>query len=105
MKAAFQLVGAGPAASAFLLVRRDRPRAGDAADRAIAAVVERVVRNLVDRDVRPDPLLVPAGERVDLPDAVALRPDHRRSVRAARGLITADAAEPGGGGVRGLVGR
>src|SRR2546421_11232927 len=35
VNAAFELVGAGPAACALLLVRRRRPGAGDASDRAI----------------------------------------------------------------------
>ena len=71
---ALELVGAGPAAGALLLVGRRRPRAGDAADRTVPGVVQRVVRDLVDGDVGPDALLVPVGERVDLPDAVALGP-------------------------------
>ena len=52
----------------------------------IARVVQRVVGNLVDVDVGPDALLVPVGERVDLPDAVALRPLDR--LASARGSAT-----------------
>ena len=63
-----------------------RPRAGDAADRAVARLVQRVVGNLVDVDVGPDALLVPVGERVDLPDAVALGP--LRPSASARGSAT-----------------
>src|SRR5581483_12295549 len=70
--AAFQLVGIGPAAGPLLLVGRRRPCARDAADRTVAAVVQGVVRDLVDDDVCPDALLVPVGERVDLEDAVAV---------------------------------
>src|SRR6266567_135442 len=54
VNATFELVRAGPAASALLLVGRGRPGAGNAADRAIARLVQRVVRNLVDLDVGPD---------------------------------------------------
>src|SRR5579885_3162091 len=93
--AALELVRVGPAACALLLVRRRRPRAGDAADRAVAGVVERVVRDLVDDDVRPDALLVPVGDRVELPDAVALRPLQLRRPGAARRLVAADAGDPG----------
>src|SRR5262245_34427333 len=78
MDPALQLVRPGPAACPLLLVGGDRPRAGNAADRAVARLVERVVGNLVDGDVRPYPLLVPVRERVHLPDAVALRPLHLR---------------------------
>src|SRR2546429_8050408 len=95
VNATFELVRAGPAAGALLLVGRGRPGAGNAADRAIARLVQRVVRNLVDLDVGPDALLVPVGERVELPDAVAIRPLQLRRRRAARGLVAADARDPG----------
>src|SRR5437588_6212481 len=85
--AAFELVGAGPAAGALLLVRGGRPGAGDAPDRAVAGLVQRVEGNLVDPDVGPDSLLVPVGERVQLPDAVPLRPLHLRRQRPAWGLV------------------
>src|SRR6266536_3009823 len=95
MDPALELVRARPAAGAFFLVRRDRPRAGDAADRAVAGLVQRVVGNLVDLDVGPDALLVPVGERVELPDAVALRPLQLRRRHPARGLVAADPRDPG----------
>src|SRR3954452_5487541 len=95
MDATFELVGARPAAGALLFLRGRRPRARDAPDRAEADVVERVVGNLVDLDVGPDPLLVPVGERVQLPGLVALRPLHLRRGRAAGRLVAADAGDPG----------
>src|SRR6266540_6228361 len=55
--AALELVGVGPATGALFLARRRRTRAGDAPDRPVARLVQRVVRNLVDRDVGPDALL------------------------------------------------
>src|SRR5438094_9346273 len=94
VNATFELVRAGPAAGALLLVGRGRSGAGNAADRAIARLVQRVVRNLVDLDVGPDALLVPVRERVKLPDAVAVRPLRLRSRRAARRLVAADAGDP-----------
>src|SRR3954469_21722733 len=95
MDAALELVGSGPAAGAFLLLGRNRAGARNAADRPEADVVQRVVGNLVDRDVGPDALLVPVGERVQLPDLEAVRPLHLRRVGAARGLVAADAGDPG----------
>src|SRR5215510_5085010 len=92
---ALELVRPGPAARPLLLVGCDRPGAGDAADRAVARLVERVVGNLVHLDVRPDALLVPVRERVHLPDAVALRPLELRRLGAARRLVAADAGDPG----------
>src|SRR3989442_6248177 len=91
---ALELVGAGPAAGALLLVRADRARARYAADRAEADVVERVVRDLVDGDVGPDALLVPVREWVQLPDVVALRPLHLRGGRPARRLVAPDSRDP-----------
>src|SRR6476469_221161 len=92
---AFELVGAGPAARALLLVRSRRPGAGNAADRAVAGLVQRVIGNLVDLDVGPDALLVPIRERVELQDAVAVRPLQRGGRGAAWRLVAADAGDPG----------
>src|SRR5262245_49249580 len=92
---ALELVGAGPPARALLFVLGDRPGAGDAADRAVARLVERVVGNLVDLDVRPHALLVPVREGVHLPNVVTLRPLELRRFGAARGLVAADAGDPG----------
>src|ERR1700736_2455721 len=102
MDPALELVRAGPAAGPLLLAQRGRARAGNAADRAIARVVQRVVRDLVDRDVRVDALGVPVDERMDLPDAVALRPLHLRRLRAARRLLAPDARDPGAVGLERL---
>src|SRR5215212_4568952 len=62
MNPALELVGAGPAAGPLLLVGARRPRAWNAADRAVADAVQRVVWDLVHGDVRPHSLLVPVGE-------------------------------------------
>src|SRR5712692_6228873 len=95
MDAALELVRAGPAAGTLLLAGRGRPRARDAADRAVPRLVERVERDLVHVDVGPDPLLVPVGERVHLPDAVTLGPLELRGLGAARRLLAADPGDPG----------
>src|SRR5688500_7727862 len=93
--AALELVRTGPAPGALLLVGTDRAGARDAADRAVAGLVERVERDLVHLDVGPDPPLVPVGEGMDLPDAVALRPLHLRRPGARRRLVAADPRDPG----------
>ena len=95
MNPALELVGAGPPARALLFVLGDRPGAGNAADRAVARLVQRVVGNLVHLDVRPDALLVPVRERMHLPDVVALRPLELRRLGPARRLVAADARDPG----------
>src|SRR5207245_2682309 len=45
-------------------------------------------------DVGIEALRVPVDERVDLPDAVAVRPLHLRRGRAARRLLAPDAGDP-----------
>src|ERR1700752_2019948 len=70
-------------------------RAGGAADRSVALVVQGVVREVVFEDVAPDVLLRPVGERVELPDAappVALQLGRRRP---GRRLLAADPGDPG----------
>src|SRR5512132_1530724 len=94
MNPALELVGTGPPARALLFVLGDRPGTGNAADRAVTRLMERVVGNLVDLDVRPDALLVPVRERMHLPDAVALRPLELRRLGPARRLVAADARDP-----------
>src|SRR5438045_5823867 len=95
MDAALELVGAGPPARALFLVGTDRPRARDAADRPVAGVMQRVVRDLIDLNVGPNSLFVPVCQRMELPDTVALRPFQLRSPAPARRLIAPDARDPG----------
>src|SRR5262249_9675773 len=58
-----------PAAGAGALAGGDGARAGRAADRREAAIVEGVVRHVVLADVAPDLFLGPIDERVDLEQA------------------------------------
>src|SRR5918995_1975298 len=87
--AALELVRAGPAPRALVLAPADGARARDAADGRVARVVQRVVRDLVDVDVRLHTLGVPVDERLDLPDAVARRPLDLLGVRPRERLLTA----------------
>src|SRR5216684_4890197 len=95
MDAALELVRARPASRAFVLAREDGSSARDAADRRIARVVQRVVRNLVDVDVGLDALRVPVDDWLDLPDGVALRPFDALRICARERLLAADAGDPG----------
>src|SRR5437667_5207113 len=95
MDAALELVGAGPPARALFLVGADRSGARNAPERAVADVVQRVVRNLIHLNVRPNTLFVTAGKRMDLPDAVALGPFELRGVGPARRLVAPDPGDPG----------
>src|SRR5437763_4159848 len=92
--AALELVGAGPAARALVLALADRTGARDAADRRVAAVVQRVVRNLVDVDVGVDALGAPVCERLDLPDGVALAPLDLLRARSRGALLAPDSGDP-----------
>src|SRR5215218_4648666 len=92
---ALELVRSGPATRPFIAVTGDGTRARNAADRGIALVVQRVVRNLVHIDVGLDALRVPVDERLHLPDAVALRPLDLLRARAGCALLAPDARDPG----------
>src|SRR5579862_8491779 len=59
-----------PAPGARILARDHGPRAGRAADRAVALVMERVVGHLEKADIAPDVVLGPLGERIEFCDAV-----------------------------------
>src|SRR5262249_54018059 len=84
-----------PAARTPGFTRGDRPGARRAADRRIAAVVERVVRNLALAHVVPDLVLGPLGEGVQLHDRPVVVVDlDLADVRAARPLVAAEAGDP-----------
>src|SRR2546421_1817098 len=91
---AFELVAAGPPPGAFVFAGGDGTRARNAADRRIALVVQRVVRNLVDVDVRLDALRVPIHDRLHLPHAVPVRPLDLLGLRARRRLLASDPRDP-----------
>src|SRR5580765_6264216 len=59
-----------PPPGAHVLARLHRPRAGCAADRAVALVVEPVVRHVVLAEVAPHLGLRPGGERIEFLQAV-----------------------------------
>src|SRR3954463_16274943 len=88
---ALRLVGPRPAARAAVA----RLRARRAADRGVAAVVQRVVRQGALVGPPPQVLLGPVDERVVLPHRALLVPLDRLGVRAGRRLLAADARDPG----------
>src|SRR5215210_6257045 len=94
MDAALELVRAGPASRALVLAPEDGTRARHAADRRIARVVQRVVRNLVHVDVGPHAFGIPVDDGLDLPDAVALRPFDPLCAGARQRLFAADTGDP-----------
>ena len=74
---------------------RDRARARRAADRGVAAVVERVVRDVALAHVVPDLFLRPLGERVELDDRAVVVVDlDLADVGARRPLVAAQAGDP-----------
>src|SRR5262245_36405478 len=80
MDAAFALAGRPalalppPAAGARVLAGGDGPRAGRAADRAVALLVQRMEGHLALAEVVPNLFLAPVGERVKFAQAVRLVP-------------------------------
>ena len=70
-------------------------RARRAADRLVALIVQRVVRQVVLEDVAPEVLVGPVGERVQLPDAALLVLLELGRAGPRRRLLAADAGDPG----------
>src|SRR2546423_6180339 len=70
-------------------------RARRAADRLVAAVVQRGVGQVVLRDEPPHVAVAPVGERIELPQAVRLVPLQLGGVGARRRLFAAKAGHPG----------
>src|SRR5262249_12037790 len=84
-----------PAAVAAALTWRERARAGRAANRGIAPVVQRVVGNAPLADVVPDLVLGPLGERVELDDRPVVVVDlDLPDVGSGRPLVAAEAGYP-----------
>src|SRR5690242_17150645 len=88
--AALELVRAGPATGAVVVAGGNRACARNTADRWVAPIVQRVVGNLVDVDVRLDALGVPVDDGLHLPHAVALRPLDLLRIRTRHGLLATD---------------
>src|SRR6266568_3369994 len=84
-----------PASGAHVLARNRWTCAGRAADRAVALVVERVVRNITGANDRPHLVLAPVGERVELHDAVRRVVFLQLELGAGDGLVAALAGDPG----------
>src|SRR2546426_5376853 len=85
-----------PAPGAVGLAGTNCARAGCAADRRVALVVERVVRHVVLAHVVPDLVLRPLGEWVQLHDrAVVVIDLDLADIRARRPLVAAKPRDPG----------
>src|SRR3954452_19373637 len=95
-------LGLGEAGPAALPAGAGR-RAGRAADRRVALVVQRVIRQVTLVDPPPQVLLGPVEERVVLPDPALVVPLDRLGACPRRPLLAADAGDPGvGAGQRAL---
>src|SRR6478752_67277 len=99
--AALDLVRARPASGAVAA----RVGAVRASDRGVAAIVQRVVGDVVGGDVGPDVALGPVGQRVELPQAVLAVPVQLGRVGAPGRLIAAQPGDPGVDVGEGLVER
>src|SRR5687768_13476533 len=96
MQAAFLLVFAlpPPAAGALGLAGSNGARAGRAADREEAALVQHIVGNIVRRDVPQDVVAVPVGQRADLDQLVGLVECGDWRCGAVLGLVGAQSRDP-----------
>src|SRR5579883_1895469 len=88
----------------FSRIRTSAPRAGPpgtngaravrAADAGVAAVVERIVRDVVGEQVVPDVLVAPGSDGVDLDQLKFAVPLDLAGVSARRSLVTPDGGDP-----------
>src|SRR4051794_10806474 len=91
---ALGLCDARPAAIARRAARPNRLRAVRAADRRVAVIMERVVREVVLTDVVPDVALGPVRDWIQLPKIEFLVPAELRSFGSGGGVSAADASDP-----------
>src|SRR5262245_54156362 len=95
MHSALDFSESDPAARPLILTGRHLARARPAADARIALIVQGIVGHVVIEQVFPQIALCPVGEWRDLDEAeTRLAPDNGR-MRAGRGLIAAERADPG----------
>src|SRR5207244_2877852 len=84
-----------PAAGALVLAGLHRARARIATDRRIAAIVQRVVGNIVLVQVVPHVFRAPVGERAELPQAVDGIERRFFQAGARVRLLAPEAGDPG----------
>src|SRR6478609_8293741 len=93
MEAALGFVHSRPATvTAFAGLRAVR-----ATDRRVALLMERVHRQIVLADVGPDVVVRPVGERIRLPELVAVVPSELRRIGPCRRLVAANPRDPAAG--------
>src|SRR5581483_8437357 len=92
--AAFGLVHAGPAAGAGILTLLDAPGAGRTADRGIAFVEQRMLRQAEALERILHHVRRPVGERIDLDLALGRRLE-QRDARPCVALIPLASGDPG----------
>src|SRR5919202_2503584 len=93
VQSALRLGGIRPAA----LATCSGKRAGGAADRCVAVVVQGVVGQLAFANAPPEVPLRPVEQGIVLPEPPAPVPLHRLGIRAGRRLLAPDAGDPGVG--------
>src|SRR5262249_24027971 len=94
VQAALFLLGARPAAGAFVLALAHRGGAGPAPDARVAVVMQWIVGNLMGNDEGPHLFTRPRQERTDLHEAELGVPLHKPGAGPVLGLVAADGAEP-----------
>src|SRR5215472_6970604 len=94
MQAAFVLGESRPASAALIFSRQDGAGAILATNTGIAAIVQRVIGNVVIADVAPHLCGVPVGDRVNFDDVEFRVPADLKSASTVRSLIAANSSDP-----------
>src|SRR5262245_40337266 len=95
VQTALLLFPPAPAARARILSGSHGTRAWPAADARVAAVVQRVVRDVLGADVRPHMVVGPGHQRIDLQQVERFVALDDAGGRAVLRLVTADRGHPG----------
>ena len=92
----FRLAEVFPASRARVFARSDRRRAMGAADAGIIAIVQGIVRYIMQPNIRPDIVRAPSCQRIEFKQSEFLVPFHESGVSAGRALVATNAGHPSG---------
>src|SRR5687768_3846661 len=95
MQSTFGLTEILPSARPRIFSSKHRSRAMRAADAGIIAIVEGIVRHVMDSNVGPDIVGAPLRQRIEFHQPELVIPFHQTGVRPIRALLASNARDPG----------
>ena len=95
MQSAFGLAEILPPARPRIIPGRYRRRAVGAANAGIMAIVQRIVRHVMESNVRPDIVDAPLRQWIELDQPEFMIPLDQSGIRPGRSLIAPNSRDPG----------